>query len=117
MFNTVFGKNLSLSPTKIIFLLILKNVNSLSGSEISDRIIQKIGIEWKPTPGTIYKILASLQDEEYIHETTNKENLNDQRIRTYCISDKGRELIPEVSSRFKKMLVFMNDCCPSKLLN
>ena len=108
----MFGKNLALSPTKIIFLLVLKNVQSLSGSDIVKQIKSQLGEEWKPTPGATYKILSSLQDDGYIFETTGDENIKDQRIRTYSITDKGKNIIPEVSSRFSKVLVFMNDCCP-----
>lgn len=101
-----------MSPTEIIFLLILKMESSLSGSEIVQRIDNQLGEEWRPTPGATYKILQSLQSKEFIIETTDNSNRKDQRIRTYSISESGAASIPEVSSRFNKVLVFMNDCCP-----
>jgi len=108
----LFGKNLKLSPTEIIFLLILKTEQSLSGSEIVQRITTQLGEEWKPTPGATYKILQSLLAKGFILETTDDSHRRDQRIRTYSISESGGAAIPEVSSRFNKVLVFMNDCCP-----
>ena len=108
----MFGKNLKLSPTEIIFLLILKTEQSLSGSEIVQRIDDQLGEDWKPTPGATYKILQSLQSKGFIIETTDNSHRKDQRIRTYSISESGTEIIPSVSSRFNKVLVFMNDCCP-----
>ena len=108
----MFGKNLKLSPTEVIFLLILKTEQSLSGSEIVQRINDQLGEDWKPTPGATYKILQSLQSKGFIIETTDNSQRKDQRIRTYTISESGIEIIPSVSSRFNKVLVFMNDCCP-----
>jgi DNA-binding PadR family transcriptional regulator len=108
----VFGKKLAISPTKIIFLLVLKSAQSLSGSQIVNNIKTQLGEEWKPTPGATYKILSSLEDDGYILETTGSENIKDQRIRKYSITDKGTKIIPEVSSRFNKVFMFMQDCCP-----
>ena len=90
----------------------MKNEKSLSGREIVDKIEIQLGNEWIPTPGAIYKTLSSLQEEGYILETTKDQHLKDQRIRTYTISDKGKAIIPEISTRFTKVLMFMNDCCP-----
>ena len=108
----MFGKNLNLSPTEIIFLLILKMEKSLTGSQIVQRITDQLGEDWKPTPGATYKILQSLQSKEFILDTTNYSERKDQRKKTYSISELGDSSIPEVSSRFNKVMVFMNDCVP-----
>ena len=108
----MFGKNLEITPTEAIFLLVLKKSNSLSGSEIVESITSNLGSDWIPTPGATYKILRSLEKKEFIEETTTNEARKDQRIRTYSLSHAGQEIVPKVSERFRKVVMFMDSCCP-----
>ena len=44
---------------------------------------------------------------------TTPENLDDKRVRTYSLTEKGREIVPKVASRVQKIVLFVEDCCPS----
>ncbi|WP_371803706.1 PadR family transcriptional regulator [Candidatus Lokiarchaeum ossiferum] len=108
----MFGKNLEITPTEAIFLLVLKKQDSISGSEIVESISSNLGSDWVPTPGATYKIIRSLENKGFIEETTGSEGRKDQRIRTYSLSSAGKSIVPKVSERFRKVVLFMDSCCP-----
>ncbi len=108
----MLGKQIDLSSTEALFLMVLYNSNSLSGSEIVQKLKQSLGEEWLPTPGATYKIVQSLETKGFLKETTKKEKRKDQRIRTYALTSEGKEMIPKVGSRFRKLVTFATECCP-----
>ena len=110
--SIILGKNLDISPTEALFILVLHNQN-LSGSEIVKRVKEDLGDEWSPSPGATYKIMRSLMDKELIEETTNTdEDKRDKRIRTYSLTDEGRSMVLKVTGRMRKMIGFVDQCCP-----
>ncbi|MHA2247111.1 MAG: PadR family transcriptional regulator [Candidatus Hodarchaeales archaeon] len=109
----MFGKNLDVTPTESLFLLVLYNHTSLSGSEIVKNVKEDLGEEWSPTPGATYKIIQKLIEKEYIHETTKTEKKNrDKRIRTYTLTPEGSKMVIKVITRMRKMIGFVESCCP-----
>jgi DNA-binding PadR family transcriptional regulator len=108
----MFGKNLEITPMESLFIMVLNNTVSLSGSEIVEKITSDLGDEWTPSPGATYKIIQSLEKKGYIQETTQKTNPKDQRIRTYALTSKGKDILPKLTSRVRKIVIFTSSCCP-----
>ena len=91
----------------------LYNHTSLSGSEIVKYVKEDLGEEWSPTPGATYKIIQNLIEKGYIHETTKKEKKDrDKRIRTYTLTSEGNKMVVKVITRMRKMIGFVESCCP-----
>ena len=110
--SIILGKNLEITPTEALFILVLHNQN-LSGSEIVKKVREDLGDEWSPSPGATYNIMKSLLDKDLIQETTNTdENKRDKRIRTYSLTDEGRSMVLKVTGRMRKMIGFVDQCCP-----
>lgn len=110
----MFVKDLAVSSTESLFLLVLYNQTNLSGSEIVKSIKEDLGEEWSPTPGATYKIIQKLIDKEYICETTEiKKEDRDKRIRTYSLTSLGKNMVSKVIIRIQKMITFVDTCCPN----
>ena len=68
----------------------------MSGSEIMNELESETNGYWKPSPGSIYPLLAWLQDQEYIKQTDQKE----PGIRRYTLTDQGKTFLEnETKSR------------------
>lgn len=106
----MIGKGLDVTPMEAFFLMILNNRTSLSGAEIVQYIKENLGMNWTPSPGATYKILQSMEKKEYIKETT-EESREDQRIRTYDLTKKGKEILPIITKRILKIALFADNCC------
>lgn len=63
----------------------------MSGSEIISEIERRTGGCWKPSPGSVYPLLAWLQDNGYIREVPTEES----GVKRYTLTDKGRQLLEE----------------------
>lgn len=109
----MIGKGLEVTPMESFFLMILNNPTSLSGSEIVQNIKENLGINWTPSPGATYKILKSMEKKGYIEETTKVEEREDQRIRTYALTSRGKEILPIITKRILKIALFADSCCPN----
>jgi DNA-binding PadR family transcriptional regulator len=72
-------------------MLELLNEKPLSGSEIMSEIEKKTNGGWKPSPGSVYPLLARLQGNGYIREVPSEES----GIKRYMLTDKGRQLLEE----------------------
>ncbi|MFX0015987.1 MAG: PadR family transcriptional regulator [Promethearchaeota archaeon] len=109
----MFGKNLDVTPTEALFLLVLHNHNDVSGTEIVNQVKEDLGEDWSPTPGATYKILQKLLEKGFILETTNTgEEDRDQRIKTYAITSEGKTIVTKVIARMQKVIGFVDSCCP-----
>jgi len=73
------------------YVLKLLNEKSMSGSEIMSEIEKRTNGCWKPSPGSIYPLMAWLQEEGYIKETAEKE----AGIKPYTLTDKGKAFLEE----------------------
>ena len=109
----VFGKNLEVTPTEALFLLVLQNQSDLSGTEIVSMVKNELGSEWSPTPGATYKIIKNLLDKGYINDTTNMDEKNrDERIKTYTLTSEGKNIVFKIVNRMQKVVGFLDTCCP-----
>jgi len=79
-------------------VLELLNGKPLSGSEIMSEIEKKTNGSWKPSPGSVYPLLAWLQDNGYIREVPSEES----GIKRYMLTDKGRQLLEEQHKMHKQ---------------
>lgn len=73
------------------FVLKLLGKKPMSGSEIISEIEKRTNGCWKPSPGSIYPLMAWLQEEGYIKETTEKE----AGIKRYTLTEKGNAFLEE----------------------
>ena len=72
-------------------VLELLNKNPLSGSEIINEIEKRTNGCWKPSPGSVYPLLAWLQDNHYIKEVPKEES----GVKRYILTEKGKKLLEE----------------------
>ncbi|MHA1112639.1 MAG: PadR family transcriptional regulator [Promethearchaeota archaeon] len=107
----MIGKGLNVTPMEAFFLMVLNKPGSLSGSEIVHMIKEELGIDWTPSPGATYKVLQSMTNKGYITETTEKEERGDQRIRSYTLTEKGKNILPIITRRILKIALFADSCC------
>jgi DNA-binding PadR family transcriptional regulator len=63
----------------------------MSGVEIAEVIEQETGGKWKPSPGSIYPLLAWLQDKGYTSESSTVES----GMKRYVLTDKGKQFFEE----------------------
>jgi DNA-binding PadR family transcriptional regulator len=66
------------------------NEKPMSGSELMDQIQKHTGGEWKPSPGSIYPLLAWLQDNAYIKELPTENG-----FKRYELTQNGKDLLEE----------------------
>lgn len=66
------------------------NEKPMSGSELMDEIQKHTGGPWKPSPGSIYPLLAWLQDNAYIKELPTENG-----FKRYELTKNGKDLLEE----------------------
>jgi DNA-binding PadR family transcriptional regulator len=77
----------------------------MSGSEITDEIAKRTGGFWKPSPGSIYPLLARLQEKGYLHELAAEDGL-----KRYELTKQGKTLLAEqerVRRKFRQEAGFL----------
>jgi DNA-binding PadR family transcriptional regulator len=80
-------------PRGLLRFLVLKFLTeeSMSGTEIVEKIARETGGKWKPGCGSIYPLLAWLQGKGYTSESTHVEI----GMKRYSLTDKGKEFFEE----------------------
>jgi len=73
------------------YVLKLLNEKSMSGSEIMDEIGKRTKGSWKPSPGSIYPLMAWLQDNGYVKEAPEQE----AGMKRYILTERGKEFLEE----------------------
>ncbi len=73
------------------------NDKPMSGSELMEEISKNTGSHWKPSPGSIYPMLAWLQDNQYIKELPTENGL-----KRYEITQTGKDLFEEENKSREK---------------
>jgi len=73
------------------------NQKPMSGSELMDEIERHTGGFWKPSPGSIYPLLAWLQDNSYVKELPAENGL-----KRYELTENGKSLLEEQKNTLKK---------------
>jgi len=81
------------------YVLKLLKEKPMSGSEIMEEIEKETGGRWKPSPGSIYPLLAWLQDNGYIKELPTEES----GIKRYALTEQGEKFFEE-QTKFKENL-------------
>jgi DNA-binding PadR family transcriptional regulator len=66
------------------------NEKAMSGSELMDEIQKHTGGTWKPSPGSIYPLLAWLQDNTYITELPTENG-----FKRYELTKTGKNFLEE----------------------
>jgi len=90
---------------RYIVLRLLKE-KAMSGSEIVEEIEKQTDGRWKPSPGSVYPLLAWLQDSGYTKELPKEEG----GIKRYMLTDKGEKFFEEeaeLGERLRKKLEFL----------
>lgn len=72
-------------------VLELLNERSLSGSEIMEEVKKITNGCWRPSPGSVYPMLAWLKENKYVREVQAAE-IGTKR---YTLTEKGRKLLEE----------------------
>jgi len=72
-------------------VLKLLNEKPMSGSEIMSEIEKQTNGYWKPSPGSIYPLLAWLQDKGYIREAAEQE----MGTKRYMLTEEGKAFFEE----------------------
>ena len=73
------------------------NEKPMSGSEIMEEIQKHTGGSWKPSPGSIYPLLAWLQDNGHVKELPTENGL-----KRYELTASGKALLEEQKTVRKK---------------
>ncbi len=81
------------------------NEQPMSGSELMEEIEKHSGGFWKPSPGSIYPLLAWLQDNSYVRELPQENGL-----KRYELTQNGKALFEEqkkIREKFREQAGFM----------
>jgi len=81
------------------YVLRLLSEKPMSGSEIIQFVEEKSGGRWAPSPGSIYPLLAWLQENKYVKEVPAEE----PGIKRYTLTDEGKKLLEEHEKRRSRM--------------
>jgi len=71
----------------------------MSGSEIMNEIEKRTDGRWKPSPGSIYPLIAWLQDKGYAKEVPEQE----AGIKRYTLTDQGKAFLQEHVKRKEEL--------------
>ena len=88
------------------YMLKLLSDKPRSGSEIIEEIEKETGGQWRPSPGSIYPLLAWLQDKGYAEPTPK----DDSGLKRYALTEKGKGFLraqAKFGERFRKKLEFL----------
>jgi DNA-binding PadR family transcriptional regulator len=81
------------------FVLRLLNEKPMSGSEIMNEIEKRTDGRWKPSPGSIYPLIAWLQDKGYAKEVSEQE----AGTKRYTLTDEGKAFLQEHAKRREEL--------------
>ena len=100
-------KHTAMVPKGFIRYHVLEALNekAMSGSELMEEIEKHSGGFWKPSPGSIYPLLAWLQDNDYIKELPTENGL-----KRYELTQNGKSLLEEqkkIRNKFREEAGFM----------
>ena len=81
------------------YVLRLLNEKPMSGSEIMNKIEERTDGHWKPSPGSIYPLIAWLQDKGYTKEIPEQE----AGTKRYTLTDQGKTFLEEHVKRKEEL--------------
>jgi DNA-binding PadR family transcriptional regulator len=80
------------------YVLKLMSEKPMSGSEIMTEIAKRTHSHWKPSPGSVYPLLAWLQEKGYSKEVPEQE----PGTKRYALTDQGKAFLEEHEKRREK---------------
>jgi DNA-binding PadR family transcriptional regulator len=94
-------RHMAMVPKGFLRYQVLKLLSEkpMSGSEIMGEMERMTNGRWKPSPGSIYPLLAWMQDKGYVREVKEQE----VGVRRYALTDEGRTLLEEDSKVQKEL--------------
>jgi DNA-binding PadR family transcriptional regulator len=100
-------RHTAMVPKGFIRLHVLEALSQkpMSGSELMEEIEKQTGGFWKPSPGSIYPLLAWLQDNGFVKELPSENGL-----KRYELTESGKELLVEqekIRHKFREEMGFM----------
>lgn len=97
-------------PKGLLQFLVLKLLaeKAMAGAEIVEEIEQETSGFWKPSPGSIYPLLARLQDKGY----TNESRIEDDGMKRYILTDEGQTFFEKQVKFGQKFLKKMEYLAP-----
>jgi len=86
-------KHTAMVPKGFVRSQVLESLSQkpMSGSEIMSEIEKRTNGRWRPSPGSIYPLLAWLQDNGYVKELPT----DTSGMKRYELTDSGRKLLEE----------------------
>jgi len=92
-FRKHWAKHTAMVPKGFIRYQVLESLGEkpMSGSEIIDEIESRTNGRWKPSPGSIYPLLAWLQDNGHVKELPVEQS----GMKRYELTESGRALLAE----------------------
>lgn len=81
------------------YVLRLLNEKPMSGSEIMSEIEKRTDGHWRPSPGSIYPLLAWLQEKGYSIEVPQQE----PGLKRYALTEQGKNFLEEHVKRKKEL--------------
>jgi len=92
-FSKHWTKHTAMVPKGFIRYQVLESLGKkpMSGSEIIDEIESRTNGRWKPSPGSIYPLLAWLQDNGHVKELRAEQS----GMKRYELTESGRALLEE----------------------
>jgi DNA-binding PadR family transcriptional regulator len=89
-------------PRGLLRFLVLNMLakKPMAGVEIVEVVEKETGGKWKPSPGSIYPLLARLNEEGYTAEIPSEET----GIKRYALTDKGKTFFEKQINFGQKML-------------
>jgi DNA-binding PadR family transcriptional regulator len=100
-------RHTAMVPKGFIRYQVLEALNEkpMSGSEIMEEIEKRTGGFWKPSPGSVYPLLAWLQDNGCIKELPTENGL-----KRYELTESGKSLLEEqkkIRKKFREEVGFL----------
>jgi len=95
------------------YVLKLLQKRPMSGAEIMKEIASETGDMWKPSPGSIYPLLAWLRDNGFVKEVPVEEG----GMKRYELTEKGKEMLKEQERLKEELFEKMGYWVPPPLLD
>jgi DNA-binding PadR family transcriptional regulator len=108
--SDMFMKQTEGVPRGLLRFIVLRFLaeRPISGSEIVGKIAHETGGKWKPSPGSIYPLLAGLQEKGFTQESFAVEN----GMKHYSLTNSGKEFFKEQVLLGKKFMEKMECLLP-----
>ncbi|TDA30597.1 MAG: hypothetical protein DSO04_05645 [Hadesarchaea archaeon] len=96
-----WAKGRTAVPRGLVRYYVLESLSErpMSGSEIMDEIERRSEGCWRPSPGSIYPLLAWLQDTGHVEELPRDRS----GLRRYRLTPEGKKLLQEERKVWKRM--------------